>query len=430
MKTLRFIFGDQLSHSISSLDSLDKDNDIVLMCEVKEEATFVKHHKQKIILVFSAMRHFVAELAAKKINVHYIELLDKENTGTLDGELLRAIKKFKPDRIIITEPSEYRVLEKVHQWQKTIKTEIIIRQDNRFLCTKEEFKCWVNNKKIYRLEYFYRHMRAKHNVLMQKTGKPVGGKWNFDSENRHPLKDGISIPKHKQIAPDKITKEVIDLVKTYFNDHFGDANSFHWAVNRKDALSLLAQFIETFLPHFGEYQDAMQDNNAFIFHSILSPYLNIGLLLPNEIIKLAEKAYHDGKVPLNSVEGFMRQILGWREFIRGVYWLNMPTYAKENFLNANIKLPWFYWDAKTDMNCMHQVIKQTDTFAYSHHIQRLMVTGNFALLTGIIPKEVCEWYLIVYADAFDWVELPNTLGMTLYADGGTVGSKPYAASGK
>jgi deoxyribodipyrimidine photolyase-related protein len=430
IKALRLVFGDQLTHSLSSLDDIDKDNDVVLMCEVMEENTHVKHHKQKIIFILSAMRHFAYELSKKGIKVHYVTLDQQDNTHTLDGEVTRAINMYQPSQLVLTEPSEYRMMEKVLRWKNDEKIEIIIKKDNRFLCDLSDFKKWAAGRKQLRMEYFYREMRKKHNILIQENGSPVGGEWNFDKQNRQPLKEKIRLPQSLKFNLDSITKDVLILVDKYFAGHFGKVERFNWAINRKQALKCLDDFIKNKLSNFGNFQDAMQMHEPFLFHSTLSPYLNVGLLQPLEVCEKVEEAYHRGQVPLNSAEGYIRQILGWREYIRGIYWLYMPDYVGKNFLAAKRKLPRFYWDKQTDMNCLREVVDQTEEHAYSHHIQRLMVTGNFALLAGIDPEEVCEWYLIVYADAFDWVELPNTLGMALYADAGLLASKPYAASGK
>ncbi|HEU5281967.1 MAG TPA: cryptochrome/photolyase family protein [Gammaproteobacteria bacterium] len=429
-KNLCLIFGDQLSHSISSLENISKTNDVVVMFEVLEENTHVKHHKQKIAFVLSAMRHFSEALKENGIPVYYVKIDDENNTQSLDGELNRAIQHFKSTKIILTEPSEFRVKEKINRWVADGRVTFEIRDDTRFLCSHSEFQNWAKNKNQLRMEFFYREMRKKYNILLDDSGKPLGGKWNFDKENRNPIKKNIAFLKKPYFEKDDITQEILNLVEKMFPDHFGSLNNFHWATTREQALALLNHFIDYNLNNFGDFQDAMLADEAFIFHSVLSPYINFGLLNPLEICKQVEYAYREGRVKLNSAEGFIRQILGWREYVRGIYWLNMPSYENKNYLSAKNKLPDFYWNANTDMNCLHQAIHQTHEFAYSHHIQRLMITGNFALLCGIDPKMVCEWYLIVYADALDWVELPNTLGMSLYGDGGLMASKPYAASGK
>lgn len=427
--SIRLILGDQLSHNISSLVGCDKKNDIILMCEVWEEATYVKHHKKKIAFLFSAMRHFAEDLKSRGYNVRYTQLDDPLNAGSFKGELKRSINEYKPRSIVVTSAGEYRVVKDMLGWSKEFDISVDIRPDTRFFCTPEEFRAWAGERKALRMEFFYREMRKKYNILMSGN-HPEGGEWNYDSENRKSLKEqGLFIPKPTSFKHDQITNEVIELVKERFSDHFGDLEPFYFAVTRKDALKVLDIFIKERLPFFGDFQDVMIEGQPWLYHSHISFYLNCGLLDPLEVVRAAEEAYYNKKAPLNAVEGFIRQIVGWREYIRGVYWLKMPGYDTENYLQARRKLPWFYWDAKTDMNCMKQCITETKQNAYAHHIQRLMVLGNFALLAGVDPKEVNEWYLIVYADAYEWVELPNVSGMVLFADGGYLGSKPYAASG-
>jgi deoxyribodipyrimidine photolyase-related protein len=303
-----------------------------------------------------------------------------------------------------------------------------IRPDDRFLCTQDEFAEWAVGRKQLRMEYFYREMRRKYKILMNGD-KPEGGEWNYDSQNRKPPKEGLNIPKTYISQPDKITLDVIDLVATRFSDHFGDVKPFHFAVTRDQALQALDHFIKERLCDFGDYQDAMVQGEPWMYHSHLSFYINCGLLFPLECVKSAERIYRDGNAPLNAVEGFIRQIIGWREYVRGIYWLKMPEYEKENFLDSKRKLPSLFWGGDTQMNCMSQCVKETKENAYAHHIQRLMILGNFALIAGLDPDDVNEWYMIVYADAYQWVELPNVTGMILFADGGFLGSKPYAASG-
>lgn len=428
MTTLRIILGDQLSRTISSLDGVDRQTDVIVMMEVAEEATYVQHHKQKLVFVFSAMRHFANELRSHGFNVDYIKLEDAGNTGSFAGELQRAIHRHNATTVIATEPGEWRVLEAMHGWSDTLGTTVAIRADTRFFATRQRFAAWAQGRKQLRMEFFYRELRAETSILMD-NGKPAGDQWNFDHDNRKALPKGHALPPRRRFEPDAITREVMALVATRFAGHFGDIEPFGWAVTRETALEALDHFITACLPQFGDYQDAMKQDNPLLYHSIISPYLNIGLLNPREICERAEAAWRTGKAPLNAVEGFIRQILGWREYVRGLYWLKMPAYAETNALAATRKLPAFYWTAETPMNCVSQVVQDTRRHAYAHHIQRLMVTGNFALLAGLAPREVEEWYLLVYADAYDWVELPNTHGMALFADGGIMASKPYAASG-
>ncbi|WP_076528195.1 cryptochrome/photolyase family protein [Gemmobacter megaterium] len=428
MTRIVLVLGDQLSRGLSSLRDLDPAHDIVLMAELAEETTYVRHHKQKIALILSAMRHFAAGLRAEGIRVDYIALDDPANTGSFTKEVARAIPRHRPERIIVTEPGEWRVLQMIEGWEAQFGLPVEIREDDRFLCSLAEFRQWAAPRKTLRMEYFYRDMRRRTGFLMQGDD-PVGGQWNFDSQNRKALPTGLRPPPRRPKPPDAITQAVLDLVARRFPDTFGDLLPFRWAVTRHGALEALDRFVALSLPLFGEYQDAMAEGEPFLFHALLSPYLNIGLLTAHEVCRAAERAYHMGDAPLNAVEGFIRQIIGWREYVRGIYWMKMPDYARTNALHADRPLPWFYWTGDTAMRCMAQTITDTRRNAYAHHIQRLMVTGNFALLAGIRPAEVEEWYLAVYADAFDWVELPNTHGMVLWADGGMLASKPYAASG-
>jgi len=427
-KNLIVILGDQLNIKISSLKDFDPRKDKILLCEVLEEATYVKHHKKKIVFIFSAMRHFRALLEKSGFPVTYVKLDDIGNTGTFIGEVERAKKKYSPDKVIVTEPGEYRVLKDIQKWQQNLNIPVKILSDDRFLTSHDEFSKWADGRKELRMEYFYREIRKNYKILMDGI-KPEGGKWNYDNENRKPLKDKILIPQTFTSKTDAITNEVISLVTKHFSDHFGDIKPFHYAVTREEALKALKKFIKERLNKFGDYQDAMVQGEPWLFHSHISLYLNSGLLLPLECVKYAEQAYQNGLAPLNAVEGFIRQIIGWREFVRGIYWLKMPKYKPLNFLEAKRKLPNFFWDGETKMNCLSQCIRETKNNAYAHHIQRLMVLGNFSLIAGLNPDEVNEWYMIVYIDAFEWVELPNVSGMVLFADGGVLASKPYAASG-
>ncbi len=427
--TLRLVLGDQLTRDGAALRGLDPDHDVVLMAEVRSEATYVRHHKKKIAFIFSAMRHFAQSLEADGITVRYVRYDDPDNAGSLMGEVARALTECALDSVVVTEPGEYRLWEDMRGWHKALDCPVEILTDDRFLCSVETFEAWAEDRKSLRMEFFYREMRRKYDILMTKDGEPEGGAWNYDGENRKALPDDLDLPHRRSFRPDKTTKAVIRLVEDAFADHFGDIEPFKYAVTADEAETALDHFLDDILPQFGDYQDAMAAGEAFLFHSTIALYLNAGLLDPLAVCKSAEQRYHAGDAPLNAVEGFIRQILGWREFIRGVYWLKMPDYAQTNALDANRPLPDFYWTGETDMACLRDTIETTRAHAYAHHIQRLMVTGNFALLAGIDPAAVNEWYLIVYADAYEWVQLPNTHGMALFADGGVVGSKPYAASG-
>lgn len=399
------------------------------MAEVLDEATYVQHHKKKLVLIFSAMRHFAKALTANGINVDYVKLDDEENTGVLQGELARCLGRHDAEGVVVTEPGEWRLSERIETWPEAMGVSIEVRGDTRFLCSRDEFGSWVGGRKSLVMEHFYRMMRKKYDILMDRAGSPSGGQWNFDRTNRKKLPANLIPPEHPKRCSDVITKDVIEFVERIFPQRFGDVEPFEFAVTRAQAEQSFEFFVEAALPKFGDYQDAMRSEEPFLFHALISAYLNIGLLDPLDVCRRVEASYRDGRTPLNSAEGFIRQILGWREFMRGIYWLQMPDYADLNFLGASRPLPGFYWDGETDMNCISRVVTQTRRHAYAHHIQRLMVTGNFALLTGIEPSQIENWYLSVYADAFDWVELPNTHGMAIFADGGMLATKPYAASG-
>lgn len=427
---LCLILGDQLSPQMASLRHIDKKTDIVALLEVKAEATYVKHHQKKIVLIFSAMRQFAESLRRDGYRVHYSRIDDPDNTGSFATEIERLQTIYHPREIIVAEPGEWRVWNDLQSWAGRLNCAVTILPDDRFYCSRDDFAAWAKGRKYLRMEHFYRDMRKRHGVLMEKNGQPAGGAWNYDADNRKTLPEGVVPPPPAYFHPNAVTQGVIAAVQKYFGDHFGTCADFHFATNAADAEAALADFISRRLPQFGDYQDAMRTDDVVLFHSYLAMYLNIGLLDAKSVVRRIEAAYWAGTVPLNAAEGFIRQILGWREYVRGIYWLKMPGYAQTNFFKANRHLPDFYWTGDTDMRCLAQVIGQTKQWAYAHHIQRLMVTGNFALLYGAAPKAVEEWYLLVYADAFEWVELPNTHGMALYADGGVMASKPYAASGK
>jgi len=428
MASLILVLGDQLTDTLPAIRNASTQDDTILMAEVREEATYVKHHKKKIAFLFSAMRHFAQSLRDKHYNVTYVEYEDDNNQGDLLAQVKHTLENNTFDNVIVTFPGEYRVLKSMHQWENVLGLPVIIEEDDRFLSTPSDFAQWAEGKKQLRMEFFYREMRRKHRILLD--GKdPIGGKWNYDAQNREPMSAHQDIPKKTGFTPDDITQTVLALVERHFNDHFGTLDNFDFAVTRDNALTVLNTFIEERLPHFGQYQDAMVEGKPWLYHAHIGFYLNCGLLTPKEAITAAEQAYHSGTAPLNSVEGFIRQILGWREYVRGFYWHFMPRLKTDNYFNNDRKLPDFYWHGRTNMNCMRQCIKETHDNAYAHHIQRLMVIGNFSLLTELSPDEVQAWYLLVYADAYEWVELPNVAGMILYSDGGNLASKPYVSSG-
>lgn len=430
MANLILVLGDQLSRSLSALSDAAPEGDLIVMAEVAEEAGYTNHHKKKLVLLFSAMRHFAEELRAAGYSVHYHSYHPDNPAQSLESVVAGQLQQGNFDRVITTECGEWRLHEQIGQWHERLGVPVEIRPDTRFIASKTEFAQWAEGRKQLRMEFFYREMRRKTGLLMTPEGQPEGGQWNFDADNRKKWSGKPPVPAPFRVEPDAITREVIQLVDTHFADHFGTTGDFHFAVTADDAQAALAHFIDFALPCFGDYQDAISDSEDWLFHAVLSPYINCGLLDPLSVCEAAVQAWCSGRAPLNAVEGFVRQILGWREFVRGIYWLHMPGYARENRLGNSRALPWFYWTGETRMRCMHKAIDASRRNAYAHHIQRLMVTGNFALLAGVKPEEICNWYLAVYADAYDWVELPNVLGMVMHADGGYLGSKPYAASGK
>ena len=424
VEKLILILGDQLTEDISSLRELDPGKDVIIMAEVLGEASYVAHHPKKIILIFSAMRSFSDKLRSLGYRVEYSFFDDPQNTQSLSGELIRRAEQFKCSKVTVTQPNEWRVIEDLSNVPLTVE----FKEDNRFISRISEFNNWAEGRKQLRMEYFYRDMRRKTGLLMDGE-KPVGGKWNYDQENRKPAPDSVLHTGPKCFSNTEHTKSVINLVSERFSENFGNIANFNFATTQSQAEEALDHFIDKALPDFGAYQDAMMMDQPFLFHAIISPYLNIGLLKPLDVCKKAEKAFLDGRAPLNSVEGFIRQIIGWREYIRGIYFLQGPNYTQNNYLDHNRPLPSLYWGKESGLNCLDQCVKQTEDFSYAHHIQRLMVTGNFALLTGVSPYEIHEWYLSVYIDAFEWVEAPNTIGMSQFADGGVVASKPYVSSG-
>ena len=426
---LCLILGDQLSAELPSLRALPPQGEI-LMAEVHAEASYVQHHPQKIALIFSAMRHFAAELRESGRTVHYITLDDPENTQSICAEMRRCSEYRGTRDWVVTEPGEWRLLEELRTLDSTSHLDITLLEDDRFVTTHKEFADFLSGRKQPRMEHFYRRVRRATGVLMRADGKPVGDQWNFDHDNRKRF-SGPLPPPPPIFEPDEITRTVLKLVASRFSAHFGDLEGFAWPVTRSEALRALSAFIDERLPRFGDLQDAMVRGQDTLYHSLLSASLNLGLLEPLEVCRAAERAYERGEAPLNAVEGFIRQIIGWREYVRGLYWAYMPDYANRDTLNTTHPLPAFYWDeSRTDMLCVSEAVRNTRQNAYAHHIQRLMITGNFALLFGARVSEVCAWYLAVYIDAFEWVELPNTLGMALFGDDGVMASKPYCASGK
>lgn len=427
LKKLVLVLGDQLKADSSAFNHFDVATDEVIMIESEYEANYVWTHKAKIALFLSAMRHFAEVLKKKKYTLTYV----KESKSSIVSVLKEHIQKHHFTHLVCVEPGEWRLRKELQDLADELGIYLTIEPDNHFYCGFDEFKAWVGDKKEIRLEYFYRYLRKKHKILIQANGEPEGDQWNFDEQNRkpYPKKGPGQITEPLWFMPDAISKEVLAYVESTYPKHPGGLASFAWAVTREQALLALSHFIEYRLPLFGTHQDAMWTNTPFGWHSILSTSLNLKLIDPKEVVDAAIQAYENKQVSLSAVEGFVRQILGWREFIRGMYYLDMPKMADDNFYQHQRQLPRWYWTADTKMACMKDAIGQTLKHGYAHHIQRLMVTGNFALLAELLPQQVCEWYLAIYVDAIEWVELPNTAGMALFANGGRFTSKPYVASG-
>ncbi len=418
---LVLVLGDQLSLALSALQQADRARDVVVMAEVADEASYVPHHPKRIAFTFTAMRKFAGKLQAQGWKVAYTRLDDPQNTGSISGELMRRGSEYGAGAVISTQSGEWRLILALGE----LPLEVEQLRDTRFIASHQEFENWAKGRKELRMEWFYRDMRRKTGLLMDGD-KPAEGKWNFDHDNRKKAPQSIDYEGPLQFAPDE---EVLSLVEDRFGKNFGSLRPFWYATDAEQAQEQLRHWIRHALPFFGDYQDAMLNDNKFLYHSLISVSLNAGLLDPLDVCKQVEDAYRSGDVPINAAEGFIRQIIGWREYMRGIYFLEGPDYVSRNVLQHTRKLPGFFWGADTKMNCVSKTVAQTQSDAYAHHIQRLMVTGNFALLAGIDPAYVHEWYLAVYADAYEWVEAPNVIGMSQWADGGIVGSKPYVSSG-
>ncbi|MCX8098195.1 MAG: cryptochrome/photolyase family protein [Casimicrobiaceae bacterium] len=434
---LALVLGDQLWLGHPALAAIDRKRDLVLMVEAHEESTHVWSSKPRTAMFLSAMRHFAEELRAEGYRLRYLRLGTHPHRSLAEAWATVAWE-IKATELQACEPGDWRIEQALRSTARRLGLPLVLHPDSHFLISRAEFARWAGGapafakrpKKLL-MERFYRHMRMKTGVLMTPEGKPLGGRWNYDAENREAF--GRSGPgplsQPPRFAPDAITREVLTEVEQHFPDHPGALADFAWPVTRAQALEALLAFVRDRLPRFGPFQDAMWAGEPFLYHSLLSAALNLHLLDPREVIEAALAAHEAGACDLASAEGFIRQILGWREFMRGVYWLDMPALASANHFGHRLPLPSWYWNGRTEMNCLREVIGQTLRFGYAHHIQRLMVTGNFALVAGIEPAQVAAWYLAVYVDAVEWVEHPNTLGMALYANGGRFTSKPYAASG-
>jgi deoxyribodipyrimidine photolyase-related protein len=424
-----WILGDQLSTTQAALASCETEKIPIIAIESLNHVKIRPYHKQKLVLIWSAMRHFAADLRQKGYDVTY------EITDDFVAPLKKWVKANNITEVRVMTPADKPFIQLIQdietQYFASLKCKIILVPNNHFLWTQEEFKNWAKGRKNLLMEYFYREGRRKFRILM--TGdKPVGGQWNYDKDNRQPPKGKLNTPAAKWFEPDNITKEVIkhvnSLVIPTFSQLDDDLNKFSWGVTRKQALEVLDWFINVRLAGFGTYQDAMIVGEETMWHSMISPYLNIGLLHPLEVVQAAEKAYQEQGFPLNSIEGFIRQIMGWREYMYGLYHYVGEDYPQKNYFNHKQPLPEFFWTGETQMNCLHQVISQVLNTGYAHHIQRLMILSNFSLIAGFSPQEVESWFHTAFIDGYDWVMQTNVIGMGLFADGGILGSKPYAAS--
>lgn len=428
-----WILGDRLTTKQLTLQN-NQDHQRQTPVILIESSNYIKqrpYHQQKLVLVWSAMRHFAAELAAEGWPVSY------EISSDFATPLQKWIRQKGITELQITSPSDRPFLNLIQGLDLAcdFDCKLTFLPDNHFLWSKEEFIAWSAPRKRLLMEDFYREGRRRFNILLDGK-KPVGGKWNFDKENRKPPKKNLQTPKPLTFVLDNITQKVIDWVKQEKFSLYGKIEPFNWAVTRQQAQEVLAHFVTDCLPHFGTYQDAMVTGEYTMWHSLLSPYLNLGLLEPMEVIEAVETAYYQQELPLNSVEGFIRQVMGWREYMHGIYHLQdlhyedlEEDYSQNNWFGHHQPLPDFFWDAsKTDMNCIHQTLTQVESTAYAHHIQRLMVLSNFALIAGISPQEIENWFHSAFIDAYDWVMQTNVIGMGQFADGGVLASKPYAAS--
>lgn len=430
LKTLRLILGDQLNHQHSWFKDDHEDITYVFM-EMRQETDYVVHHIQKVLGFFSAMRNFANYLKERDFKVLYLEINQQDNQQKLDENIKKLVSENKIEKFEYQLPDEYRLDEQLKEICKNLEIETEAFDTEHFLSERKDLEEFYKGKKQLTMEYFYRHMRKKYNILMATDSNPEGGKWNFDQSNRKKWTGEPEIPHERGFR--KNVSEILKEIEKAGIKTMGSVNenSFNWPTSREDSLSVLNYFCKNLLVHFGDYQDALHTEQAYLFHSRLSFSLNTKMLSPKEVIDSVIDYYYDHKdeIDISQVEGFVRQILGWREYMRGIYWKEMPGYKRSNKLRNQNDLPGFYWDAKTKMNCLHHSIKNSLENAYAHHIQRLMITGNYALLSQTHPDEVDKWYLGIYIDAIEWVEITNTRGMSQFADGGIVATKPYVSSG-
>ncbi len=429
-RNLILVLGDQLDARSAAFDGFDRAQDAVLQMEVREEAENPPQNRVRLVFFFAAMRHFRDALREDGVTVLYSAIDDAKNAGSFAGEIRRVVRAARPKRLIVLEPGDYRVRENLVATARALRLPMEIREDRHFLCDAAQFAEFADHAAPMLMENFYRGMRRRLGILVDE-GRPAGGAWNYDSENRAklPRVGGPAISLPRRFAPDEVTREVIGTVARLYPDAPGVLDDFTLPVTRAQALALLDDFVEQRLPHFGRYQDAMRAGQPFLFHSLLSGPLNLHMLTPREVVDRVLAAYAAGAAPLNAVEGFVRQVIGWREYMRGVYWRMMPDLAGANALGAELPVPRFFWTGQTEMRCVRHAVRQLAEHAYAHHIQRLMVLGQLMLLLGVRPYDAHRWHMSMFWDAVDWVSLPNVVGMSQHADGGRIATKPYAASG-
>lgn len=428
-KRLRLILGDQLNAAHDWYKETDADT-LYLMAECRAETDYVRHHIQKVVGFFLAMRHFADHLREQGHEVLYLPLDGEQSRQSIADNVRWAIEEYEVECFEYQLPDEYRLDKELRKLCRELEIETTAVDTQHFLTERGGVAELFEGKKSYLLETFYRDIRKKYNILMEEDGEtPITGRWNYDEENRKKLPKKESIP--EVLHFDRIVEDLVRMIEKQGVRTIGriDAEHFSWPVTREECLQLLDDFTKKRLVKFGKYQDAMTDRHYLLFHSKLSFAMNTKMLHPLEVVNACIDAWReDDEIDIAQIEGFVRQIIGWREFMRGIYWAKMPEYAEKNFFGHSTPLPEWYWTGDTKMKCLHQAVNQSLDYAYAHHIQRLMVTGNFALLLGVHPDEVDAWYLGIYMDAIEWVEITNTRGMSQFADGGIVGTKPYVSS--
>ena len=430
VKRLLLVLGDQLNPDSALLDDFDPACDRLWMAEVADEAQRVPSSKPRVAMFLAAMRQFADSIRQRGWPIDYLRL-GEHSHASLVAALQSAIDQNRPAKVGFVMPGEWRLRQALRAAIEEAGVECVEYPDRHFYCAPDEFADWARGRKQYRMEHFYRRMRRLHGVLMEDETNPVGGSWNFDAKNRGSFgRQGPGqLPTPRRFLPDAVTESALRDVQQYFPQHTGSLEDFDWPLTPEQAEQALDDFVEHRLAEFGRYQDAMWTDQPWLYHARLSAALNLKLISPRKVVGAAVRALQEERVPIEAVEGFVRQILGWREYVRGVYWLRMPEFAEDNALDHQAPLPWLYWSGETEASCLKQSVDQTLRYGYAHHIQRLMVLGNFALLLGVAPSSIHRWFLAVYVDAVEWVELPNVLGMSQYADDGQMVSKPYVASG-